>query len=254
MWRLLVASVLVTVVLGCGDDDESTTCIPGTVREPNLCLFCPDGRQSFQRCNAAGDGYNACECPSADAGLPDGGTSDGGPRIDAAGGCDVTIGAAVAQDTCGGATLCVCTPEADPCADVGCSLCASPGACETALPRRYRVAPFSASVPTTKPDGSSWDVGGGAPDLFVWVEVDGSVVLPMTAVADDTFAAMFTGSFADVTLVSGSEIVMEVRDQDVTGSDGAFICTFEVTPALLRGRILSCTGDLGDLLGSVVPL
>ena len=92
----------------------------------------------------------------------------------------------------------------------GCSTCAAPGSCEAALPGRYRIILASVAVPTRKPDGTDWDVGGGAPDLYVVIKVDGATVLAMSAVADDTFSASFTGTFGDANLVTGSEILFEV--------------------------------------------
>jgi hypothetical protein len=151
-----------------------------------------------------------------------------------------------------GQDVCIC--EAVGCDVVGCSICAAPGVCEFAVPRRYRIAPISAQVPTTQPSGDSWDVGGGAPDLYATVSVDGVSVLAMTAVGTDSFEITWSGARADANLVAGSRIAVTLFDQDAVDDDEAFFCEWTATPALLRSRALACEGVLGSLFALVLPL
>lgn len=233
--------------VACGDDDSvPVTCTPGTT----ITCACPTGTGRLV-CNDEGTGYGDCSCDAGDARIPqpDGGVSPS----DAGAGCDVTVGEEVFLDTCSGSSICSCEPAS--CDTLGCSICASLGTCEAALPRRYRIVPFSAEVPTRNPEGESWDVGGGAPDLYATVSVDGTPVIEATAAGTDTFSVQWTGALGDTTLVGGSRILVTVLDRDeLDADDPAFLCEWSVSPELLRGRILVCGGELGTFLGTIVPL
>src|SRR5439155_23694653 len=63
-----------------------------------------------------------------------------------------------------------CSETADTCA--GDSICIA-GRCEAAFGRLYDIRAISVSVPTLDPNGYYWDLGGGAPDLYVWIYVNG---------------------------------------------------------------------------------
>jgi hypothetical protein len=169
---------VLAVGLGCGDDD-AVVCTPGTT----ITCACPVTVPvtGILICNAAGTGYGDCLCDDVDAGvppLPDSGPPP--PPPDAGMGCDVTLGENTFFDTCTGQGLCDCTPRE--CDTVGCSICAAPGTCQQVLPRRYRISPLAAEVPTTTPSGDTWDLGGGAPDLYATVAVDGVTVIAMCSV------------------------------------------------------------------------
>ncbi|MCB9617658.1 MAG: hypothetical protein H6722_34930, partial [Sandaracinus sp.] len=76
-----------------------------------------------------------------------------------------------------------------------------------------------------------------------------------TAAGMDSFAVTWSGASADATFVAGSRVVIELFDQDELGpDDAAFVCEWPVSAELLRGRVLACTGDLGSLLATVLPL
>jgi hypothetical protein len=236
------------VLAACGGDDATSVCAPGATQ---VCV-CAGGLSGAQACRDDGSGFGVCECAGVDAGP--GPVDAGMPTSDAGSpGCDVRVGEEALEDSCGGGDLCICPPVS--CSELGCSVCATPGTCEAATPRRFRIVPIEAAVPTTSPSGDAWDPGGGAPDLYARVSVDGSTILASTAVGSDSFTVSWSGAFADATLVAGSRVLIEVFDRDdLDADDGAFVCEWPVTAELLRGRILFCEGELGSLLATVLPL
>jgi len=110
-----------------------------------------------------------------------------------------------------------------------CNACLTPGTCEPALPRRYRLFPLLAYVPPTKPDGSGWDADGSGPDLYVEMSVDGAGTITtatandLTIDGDGDFSAVYSGTSGDYNLVFGSSIDASVNDEDLAGDDGAFV-------------------------------
>lgn len=242
-WKMWGLGVVALVAVACGDDD--TFCEPGR----SAACFCADGTVGSAVCDPTGSFYGVCSCGGGgDAGVP---TSDAGP-----GSCDVTVEPEgnFFIDSCGGADLCAC--DVVGCDTPSCSICQSPGACEPALPRRVRIAPIQAQVPTTTPSGDSWDVGGGAPDLYATIRVDDVVVLDRTATGMDSFGVEWTGAWGDANVISGSQIQIDVLDaDDLDADDPAFNCVFPVTPELLRFRVLVCEDPtIGAFLGTVLPL
>jgi len=129
-----------------------------------------------------------------------------------------------------------CSPSADRCP--GETICIS-GRCESAFGRLYSIVDVSVSVPTTDGAGDAWDAFGGAPDLFVTVLVNGSIVGTSTT-RSDTFSANFSGPY-NATLIGGSDLVVEVWDEDVSVNDRIFTCSASpISADLLRGRSLRC--------------
>lgn len=127
-------------------------------------------------------------------------------------------GCSALNDTCAGETICVAS------------------ACVAAFPRVYQISNVQVQVPTTKPNGEPWDVGGGAPDLFL--RIDG---VKVTNAVPDSFSAAFPGPFG-VSLIAGQSVRIDVIDEDLTVDDPAFACQANpVTASLLRGRTFGCS-------------
>lgn len=130
-----------------------------------------------------------------------------------------------------------CSAAADSC--TGESICVS-GSCAAAYPRVYALTGLQLMAPTTKPDGSGWDVGGGAPDLFVEIAVNDALVAE-TLVQGDSFSAAFAGPFR-VSLIAGASLELRMLDEDVAANDHVFTCLASpLTAAQLRRRELQCT-------------
>ena len=143
-----------------------------------------------------------------------------------------------------------CSETADTCPDD--TICVA-GGCEDAFPRVYAITDVQLSVPTTDPNGEPWDAGGGAPDLFVKISVDNTVVAT-TQPVQDSFAATFAGPF-QVQLIAGSSLVIATLDSDLTLDDSVFDCVAApITSDQLRGRLQSCTGNTGTMLYTIEPM
>jgi hypothetical protein len=140
-----------------------------------------------------------------------------------------------------------CSASNDNCA--GEAICVA-NACVAAFPRVYSITNVSVSVPTTNPNtGSAWDVGGGAPDLYLG-DVNGVAFSPTV---QDQFSAAFAGPF-DVQLVAGQTLAVAVWDADLTTNDFAFGCqTNPVTAANLRGRSFGCTTQGMSMTARIDP-
>jgi len=176
----LIALVLVAA---CGDDDAGpstprpegttdTSCVDGVDNDGDLLTDCDD-----PGCR------RVCSLPFLDGGMRDGGMT--GPTS-----CSVTNELEFFADSCTGGQMCDCGFNG--CTTAGCNLCERETTCSDALPRRFRVIVTHAEVPTTKPDGSDWDLGGGAPDLYAAIARNRSRVMrylppgQLTAVAGST--------------------------------------------------------------------
>lgn len=147
------------------------------------------------------------------------------------GGGDCSEGA----DSCGGDTICV------------------DGRCEGAFGRVYEIRDIAVQVSTTNASGEAWDALGGAPDLFVQVIVDGSVVAT-TGVANDSFSASFGGPFR-ATLLAGSSLILQVVDEDVADHDSVFACqAIPVGADLLRSRSVQCSAGGTTVRFEIDPL
>jgi hypothetical protein len=251
---LLVGSI---ALVGCGDDGSPPFSLENTVSA------CSDGLDNDS------DGLVDCadtECVGyAICGATDGGPPrlDGGPPVAdlGASGCSVLIDSSGfgVTDSCTGGNICICTPDAT--CEAGCNSCLSPGTCEPALPRRYRLSPVYAYVPVTKPSGEGWDGDGSGPDLFAAMAVDGTgrfqtaTANDLTLDADGDFTAIYSGTFADFNLIAGSSITAEVSDEDALADDAAFMCEWSANPMLARARFIECAGDeLGGFGAFIVPL
>jgi hypothetical protein len=100
--------------------------------------------------------------------------------------------------------------------------------CVTGFGRQYTVRAVSASFPNQNPNTmppSTWDFGGGAPDPFVCLSLDGSMtpVACSTAVMD-SFSATWNRSW-DITVNSTTRVAVDAFDEDVSSNDfmGGFV-------------------------------
>lgn len=142
-----------------------------------------------------------------------------------------------------------CTATSDSC--TGDTVCIA-NQCQSAFTRGYTISSLAVQVPTTKPDGTSWDVGGGAPDLYIKVSTDGTSV-GMTGIVQDQFSATYTDTFA-VTLASSTTLDVHAFDSDVTSDDDAYLCEAKpVSASELRGRAVGCQGSGYTLTFTIEP-
>ena len=154
-----------------------------------------------------------------------GGGSDAG---DVGAQCDAT------HDVCTGDSVCVASQ------------------CQRAFTRGYTISSLSIQVPTTKPDGTSWDIGGGAPDLYIVVSTDGTKI-GMTSIVQNQFSATYTETFP-VTLAATTTLDVHAFDSDVTSDDDAYLCEAKpITAAELRARALSCSSAGYSLMFVIEP-
>jgi hypothetical protein len=107
-------------------------------------------------------------------------------------------------------------------------------------------------LPTLDPAGAPWDAGGGAPDIFVEVLVNG-VSAARSAPVDDMFSASFSGPFT-VQPIGGGDLTIMVYDEDLTVDDPAYSCAADpLTADLLRSRQLSCNSARGQITFRIDP-
>ncbi len=149
-----------------------------------------------------------------------------GPRADAAG--SLPRGCIYDEPSCTGDNICVSNN------------------CESAWGQIYRFTFTSGEVPTTKNDGSGWDVGGGAPDLFAAADIDGDVYY--SSAVDDSFSAVW-GEYFDAFVVRASVLNIALWDFDAVENDLAFFCVFDPVPISgLKNGFFLCTGAPGASL------
>jgi hypothetical protein len=142
-----------------------------------------------------------------------------------------------------------CTTSPDNC--TGETICVG-GACVLAFPRSYTISNIKLMVPTTDPDGAAWDAGGGAPDLFIEINVNGAKVAT-TPVVSDMFSATFAGPF-QVQLEGGATVRFDSFDEDVTVNDPAYACIANpITAQLLRIRKLACMTGSNSMVLDIAP-
>lgn len=98
------------------------------------------------------------------------------------------------------------------------------GECDQGLDRRYRISILSGEALTSGPDGS-WDVGGGAPDLFIqWGVRDSAndewIDDCYTSTVQDSFDPEWN-EYCEFVLGSGDTFAIWGWDEDVSASDFA---------------------------------
>lgn len=142
-----------------------------------------------------------------------------------------------------------CSASADICS--GDTICIS-GQCEAAFGRLYSVTNVTVQLPTTDGSGAAWDVGGGAPDIFVEFFVNNASV-GRSSTTQDMFSAAFAGPFS-VQPIGGGALEVRAFDEDLTVNDLAFTCAATpLTAALLRGRDLQCAAAGGAVMFRIDP-
>lgn len=183
-------------------------------------------------CNA-GETTATCavDCPAGGPFCGDG-TCNGNESVSSCAADCGTTPCSASPDNCTGETICIS------------------GKCEAAFPRVYQIANVVVSVPTTNPNnGSDWDIGGGAPDLFLG-DQNGTA---FSSVVQDQFSATFAGPF-EVSLVAGTALRIDVWDEDISSNDFAFACQANpITAAILRSRTLACSASGESLSSSITP-
>ena len=82
-------------------------------------------------------------------------------------------------------------------------------------------------------------MGGGAPDLFVELKLNGSLVYE-TLVNADSFSATFAGPFS-LQVIAGSSLELIAQDEDLSANDHVYTCqAAPLTTEQLRRRELQC--------------
>lgn len=234
------ASGGVCVSCGGGEMCAGGACVPVGASCPDP-AGCPTGCCAGATCMpgntpaACGGGGGSC-------------LTCGGGETCAAGSCQAAgcsvrdLGSAI-EDTCTGENICDCG---------GGIFCEGTGRCVPAFGRIYRIGVMQVSLPERGPDGMCWDVGCGAPDPFVSVTVDGTVVGTTTAGTDLFNVTWDPIAVFDANILAGSGVHLDVWDEDVTTHDGAFACARDpIAAADLRSRSLSCAGDLGSIIAVI---
>lgn len=211
----IVCLVLLGVAVGCAadDDDGGSLCGDAVCNAGETSLTCP------------------ADCPAGGPFCGDG-TCNGSETVSTCASDCGTTACSTSPDNCTGETICIA------------------GKCEAAFPRVYRITNVSVMVPTSNPNnGSDWDIGGGAPDLFLGNQ-SGE---PITAAIQDQFSASFPGPF-EVQLIAGGTLRIDVWDEDLTSNDYAFACQANpITAALLRTRSFACSGNGMSLTSAINP-
>jgi len=126
------------------------------------------------------------------------------------------------------------------------------GECDEGLDRRYRVTMLEAEAETSGPSGS-WDVGGGAPDLYVqWGIRDGAneewLDDCFTSTRQDSFDPSW-GEYCDFVLGSGETFAIWVWDEDIADPDfagGVYWQGNDALIAVIRADGLTSSNEVGD--------
>ncbi len=141
--------------------------------------------------------------------------------------CGQCTGCVLGDGTCVGETICISN------------------ACQNAFGRTYRVTVSDVAIKTTNPSGDPWDAVGGAPDPFVVVTLNGSVVLTTTEQAD-TFNPVFSDQ-ANVVVPAGASLEISMVDSDISSNDAIMSCVANPFPAdFLRGGGVRCDGSAAN--------
>jgi hypothetical protein len=133
---------------------------------------------------------------------------------------------------------------ADPASCAGDTIC-SAGVCVPAFGRAYTIIVHSMLISTYTPDGLYWDAGGGAPDPYVIIWLDG-VSLATTSYVADSFVPMWNEAAPPAIILPGSRLQFDVWDSDVTIDDGIMTCVAApLTADQLHGGKIVCDGLAG---------
>ena len=133
----------------------------------------------------------------------------------------------------------------------GDQLCVA-GRCEDALPRRYEIAIFGATLfeRTFEP----WDDDGTSPDVRVELWVDGHLEARSEVGVDRTAVSFDPPIAREVTLGLASAIRIDVLEDDASWGDLAFRCEVDpVNAAALRNGQVGCSSSIGSLIATIGP-
>ncbi len=131
------------------------------------------------------------------------------------------------------------------------SVCGGNGKCTTAFGHTYTIKILSGNMPLTDSTGSAWDAFGGAPDPFVNIEVNDTIVATTTS-QQDTFTPVWGESF-DVVLQQTDVLSLAVWDEDTTVATSDYMDGVKLGSWL--AWVKSGTGNSGPLYsGSTMSL
>lgn len=200
---------------------------------------------SIALCLLVAPTLTACMGGGGSRGGGGGGGGGGGDGGTGSSGCSVRDLGSSVEDTCTGEQVCLC-PEG--------AFCEGTGSCTDATNRRYRIGVVAAAYTERDAAGECWDLGCGAPDPFVEIYLDGTLV-GTTPTLNDTFNPSWDPiPTADVTVIGGSSVGLTAYDEDVSVNDTAFSCSTSLTAAVLRSRDVSCSTSTGEIGAVIVPL
>jgi hypothetical protein len=201
-WLILTLGALVACGSGGDDDDDDDDDNDVVGADATPAPFCGD---------ATCDPAENCTSCQMDCGACPPGCGDGT--------CNGTETCSSCENDCG---VCPCTPFAGDCS--GETVCIGT-TCEAAFGRIWSITVVNAKVPTTNPEGGSWDALGGAPDPYVDVELNGAIIFTTGAVSE-SFEPFWDQS-VEINVLAGSTLTFWVYDEDVAADDFVFGCTFD---------------------------
>lgn len=123
-------------------------------------------------------------------------------------------------------------------------------ACQPVLGREFSIVLGTGTAVTD----AGWDVGGGAPDPFVSVTMDGGRPC-VSSTRSDTFTPTWS-EVCDVVLSEGGELVIEMDDEDVASADPMLIFTARGSDDLVALAVIGyveVSNDSASLSFEVVP-
>ena len=113
--------------------------------------------------------------------------------------------------------------------------------------RAWTFTVVSASISTTKADGTPWDADGSAPDPFAKMYLDG-VLVGTTPELEDTFTPTWSYAPAPIVIEAGSDLSLDLIDSDVLDDDVIFSgCDVALTSNVAAAGGAACTGPQGSL-------
>ena len=120
----------------------------------------------------------------------------------------------------------------------------------SAFGRRYQIVVADGSLTERDENGELWDPLG-LPDVFVTLALNGTV-LGSTEARQDTLTPVWNQA-AEAVIPAGSNLQVDVIDEDLNVNDLMYSCTWPLTAELLRGGGFSCIGS-GALSGNLVVI
>ncbi len=189
-------------------------------------------RVAFALCIAAG-------CVS------DSGDDDGGGPVCGNTVCEAGESSLTCPSDCTSAT---CSPS-NPSSCGGETICIN-SQCVPAFGRNYVFTVTNGTFTQFDDTGVPWDAGGGLPDPFVVLTINGTAYTSPTI--DDTLTPTWNYATSPVVIPGGTTLRIDVYDEDLTVNDPGWACQANpLTADYLRGGGLACAGQ-GALAGANV--